>query len=166
MTKARTGHIYILQYMLLYLAVYILSVSASFLLKTVVNMPSRKLNSVQTEVCIKLQKLKKTTTYIQHIKCIYTIYIYKFKGVIWCFLKIIIWCNRISWHALMFKKHIIFQMLYIIEVPLCPASVIHVIFYKAPPSDKSSLLWLANWPSALWLAEDRKCNSPFHNREL
>ncbi len=33
------------------------------------------------------------------------------------FLKIIIlciWCNRICWHALMFKKHIIFQILYII----------------------------------------------------
>ncbi len=36
------------------------------------------------------------------------------KGVIWCFfIKIIIlcvWCNRIFWHALMFKKHIIFQI--------------------------------------------------------
>ncbi len=54
----------------------------------------------------------------------------------------------------MFKKHIIFQILYIIVVPLCPASL--VVFYKAPPSNKCSLLWLANWPSALWLAEHHK----------
>ncbi len=32
----------------------------------------------------------------------------------------------------------------------------HLVFYKAPPSDKHSLLWLANWPSALWLAEHHK----------
>ncbi len=56
----------------------------------------------------------------------------------------------------MFKKHIIFQILYIIVVPLCPASLKRVIFYKAPPSDKDSLLWLANWHSALWLAEHHK----------
>ncbi len=30
------------------------------------------------------------------------------------------------------------------------------VLYKAPPSDKHSLLWLANWPSALWLAEHHK----------
>ncbi len=38
-----------------------------------------------------------------------------FKGVMVLFLKIIIlciWCNRICWHALMFKKHIICQILY------------------------------------------------------
>ncbi len=29
-------------------------------------------------------------------------------------------------------------------------------FYKIPPSDKQSLLWLANWPRALWLAEHHK----------
>ncbi len=52
----------------------------------------------------------------------------------------------------MFKKHI-FQMLYIIVVPLCPA------FYKVPPSDKHRLLWLANWHSALWLAEHHKQES-------
>ncbi len=62
------------------------------------------------------------------------------KIIIWC-----IWCNRICWHALMFKKHIIFQILYIIVVPLCPASLNHVVFYKAPPSNKCCLLWLANW---------------------
>ncbi len=56
----------------------------------------------------------------------------------------------------MFKKHIIFQILYIIVGPLCPASLKRVVFYKAPPSDKLSLLWLANWPSALWLAEHHK----------
>ncbi len=55
----------------------------------------------------------------------------------------------------MFKKHIIFQILYIIVVPLCLASLKR-IFYKAPPSDKHSLLWLASWHSALWLAEHHK----------
>ncbi len=89
------------------------------------------------------------------------------------FLKIIIlciWCNRICWHALMFKKHSIFQILYIIVGPLCPASLKRFVFYKVPPSDKHSLLWLANWHSAFWLVEHhkprRKCNTPFHNREL
>ncbi len=55
----------------------------------------------------------------------------------------------------MFKKHIVFQILYIIVSPLCPASLKRVIFYKAP-SDKRSLLWLASWHSALWLAEHHK----------
>ncbi len=59
----------------------------------------------------------------------------------------------------MFKKHIIFQILYIILGPLCPASLKHFVFYKVPPSDKRSLLWLASWPSALWLAEHRKHKS-------
>ncbi len=67
-------------------------------------------------------------------------------------------------------KNIIFQILYIIVVPLCPASLRRIVFNKAPPSDKHSLLWLANWPSALWLAEHIKHTSemyaPFHNREL
>ncbi len=48
----------------------------------------------------------------------------------------------------MFKKHIIFQILYIIVGPLCPASLKRFVFYK----DKRSLLSLANWHSALWLA--------------
>ncbi len=76
------------------------------------------------------------------------------KGSYDAILKIIIlciWCNRICWHALMFKKHIIFQILYIIVVPLRPTSLKCVVFYKAPSSNKCSLLWLANWPSALWL---------------
>ncbi len=54
-------------------------------------------------------------------------------------------------------------------VHYCRSSMPLLVFYKAPPS-KHSLLWLANWSSALWLAEHhkpcRKCNSPFHNREL
>ncbi len=50
------------------------------------------------------------------------------------------------------KKHILFQILYIIVGPLCPT----LVFYKAPPSDKHSLLWLASWHSALWLAEHHK----------
>ncbi len=59
----------------------------------------------------------------------------------------------------MFKKRIIFQILYIIVVPLCPASLKRVIFYKASPSDKRSLLWLASWHSVLWLAEQHKHES-------
>ncbi len=31
-----------------------------------------------------------------------------------------------------------------------------LVFYKAPPSDKCSLLWLASWHSAMWLAEHHK----------
>ncbi len=50
------------------------------------------------------------------------------------------------------KKNIIFQILYIIVGPLCPS----LVFYKAPPSDKQSLLWLANWTRTLWLAEHDK----------
>ncbi len=53
------------------------------------------------------------------------------------------------------SKNIIFQILYIIVGPLCPASLKHFILYKVPPSDKRSLLWLANWPSALWSAEHK-----------
>ncbi len=59
------------------------------------------------------------------------------KGSYDAIIKIIIlciWCNRICWHALMFKKHIIFQILYIIVVPLCPSSLKTHVFYKAPPS--------------------------------
>ncbi len=56
------------------------------------------------------------------------------------------------------KKHY-FQILYIIVVPLCPVSLKRFVFYKAPPSDKHSLLWLASWPSALWLAEHHKHES-------
>ncbi len=56
----------------------------------------------------------------------------------------------------MLKKHIIFQTLYIIVGPLCPASLKLIVFYKAPLSNKHSLLWLASWPSALWLAEHHK----------
>jgi len=59
----------------------------------------------------------------------------------------------------MFKKHIIFQILYIILGPLFPAFLKCIIFYKVPPSDKHSLLWLANWPSALWLADHGKHSS-------
>ncbi len=31
------------------------------------------------------------------------------------------------------------------------ASLKRLVFYKVPPSDKHSLLWLASWHSALWL---------------
>ncbi len=79
-------------------------------------------------------------------------YAHILKGSYYAFLKIIIlcfWCNRICWNALMFKKHIIFQTLYIIVGPLCPASFKCFVFCKVPPSDKHGLLWLANWHSAL-----------------
>ncbi len=56
----------------------------------------------------------------------------------------------------MFKKHFIIQILYIIVVPLRPASLKRIVFYKAPPSNKHSLLWLASWHSALWLSEHHK----------
>ncbi len=50
-------------------------------------------------------------------------------------------------------------MLYIIVGLLCPAFLKHFIFYKVPPSDKCSLLWLASWHRALWLAEHHKHSS-------
>ncbi len=43
-------------------------------------------------------------------------------------------------------------------------------FLQSPSFRQASLLWLANWHSALWLAEHhkprRKFNTPFHNHEL
>ncbi len=59
----------------------------------------------------------------------------------------------------MFKKHIIFQILYIYCRSSMPRLSQTVVFSKAPPSDKRSLLWLANWHSALWLAQHRKHTS-------
>ncbi len=69
------------------------------------------------------------------------------------------------------NKHYVLT-LYIIVGPLCPASLKRFIFYQVPPSDKHSLLWLANWHRALWLAEHHNhsleiYNAPlYHNREL
>ncbi len=40
-----------------------------------------------------------------------------------------------------------------------PPSLKRVVFYKAPPSNKCSLLWLANRPNALWFAEHHKHTS-------
>ncbi len=40
----------------------------------------------------------------------------------------------------MFKKHIIFQILYIIVGPLCPASLKLFVFFKVPPSEVQSAL--------------------------
>ncbi len=45
------------------------------------------------------------------------------------------------------KNTFFFQILYIIVVPICPASLKRVVFYKAPPSDKCSY-WPAD-PGAL-----------------
>ncbi len=49
-----------------------------------------------------------------YLKWLYNAFL---KIIIWC-----IWCNIICWHAFMFKKHIIFQILYIIVSPLSNAS--------------------------------------------
>ncbi len=94
------------------------------------------------------------------------------KGSYDAILKIIIlcvWCNRICWHALMLK-HFFFKHCTLLYVLYASPLSNMAVFYKAPPSDKCSLLWLANRPSALWLAEHHKprlrCNTPFHNREL
>ncbi len=66
-------------------------------------------------------------------------------------------CTRTPAHwTLSVKKHIIFKILYIIVGTLCPISLKRLVFYKVPPVDKHSLLWLANWPSELWLAEHHK----------
>ncbi len=59
----------------------------------------------------------------------------------------------------MFKKHIIFQIRYIIVVNLYPDYLKRVIFYKTPPFDRQSLFWLASWSSALWLSEHHKRTS-------
>ncbi len=56
----------------------------------------------------------------------------------------LVWYNRICWHALMFIKHIIFQILYIIVGPLCPT------LSNASFSTKSLLLTSAvcsDWPT-------------------
>ncbi len=93
------------------------------------------------------------------------------KGSYDAFLKILlcIWHNRICWQDLMFRKYIIFQIMYISVRPLCPASLKHFVFYKVPPSDKHSLLWLASWQCVVigWTpSTSRKCNAPFHYCEL
>ncbi len=72
----------------------------------------------------------------------------------------------------MLKKHIIFQILYIIVGPPCPASLKRFVFYKVPPSDTHSLLcdWLLIGQMAQCIVIGHKprgkCNAPFHNREL
>ncbi len=75
------------------------------------------------------------------------------------FLKIIIWCIRICWHALMFKKHIIFQIMYIIVGPLCPASLKRFIFYKAQSALIGQLtqdIVIGRTPQAAWWASALK----------
>ncbi len=57
------------------------------------------------------------------------------------------------------KKKYIYQILYIIVGALCPASLKRFVFYKVPPCDKRSLLWLASSHSALWLDEHHKHES-------
>ncbi len=83
------------------------------------------------------------------------------KIIIWC-----IWCNRICWHALMFKKHIVFQILYIIVGPLSNASFStkSLLPTSAVCSDWPTDPEHCDWPNTA--STRRKCNAPFHNREL
>ncbi len=60
---------------------------------------------------------------------LYFVYLVNMNNVLKCFIV---------------QKNIIFQILYIIV-----ASLKRFIVYKVPPSDKCSLLLLANWHSAL-----------------
>ncbi len=71
----------------------------------------------------------------------------------------------------MFKKHIIFSntVHYIILGPLCPASLKHAIFYKAPPSDKRLSALIGQLTQSIVMSTtsmSRKWNAHFHNREL
>ncbi len=43
-------------------------------------------------------------------------------------------------YVVKFKKHIIFHILYIIVVPLCPAFLKRIDFYKAHHSEKRGVL--------------------------
>ncbi len=63
-----------------------------------------------------------------------------------------------------------FSILYVNVGPLCPASLKSLVFYKAPPSDSAVC---SDWPAdpvhCDWMnttSTSRKCNAPFHNREL
>ncbi len=50
----------------------------------------------------------------------------------------------------MFKKHIIFQILYIIIGPLCPASLKRFVFYEVPTSENILDLWAVDiWQTVL-----------------
>ncbi len=84
-----------------------------------------------------------------------------FKGSYDAILKTIILC--------MYKKHIIFQILCIIVVTLCPAPLKRVVSIK-PLLPTSAVC--SDWPtdtvhcdypntSTRW-----KCNTPYHNHEL
>ncbi len=63
------------------------------------------------------------------------------KNIILC-----IWCNAMCLCSLMFKKHIIIHILYIIVAPLCSIFLKRVDFYKAHHSEKRGMLWLASYP--------------------
>jgi len=90
---------------------------------------------------------------------------YYVKGSYDAILKIItlcIWCNRICCHALMFKKHI-FQILYIIVGPLCPASLKCFVLYKAPPSDKHKSALIGQLTRCIVISRTPQArNAPFH----
>ncbi len=68
----------------------------------------------------------------------------------------------------MFKKHIIFQILYIIVGPLCPASLKCFFSTKSlfptSCSDWPTGTVHCDWPNTA--STHRKCNAPFHNRSF
>ncbi len=70
----------------------------------------------------------------------------------------------------MFKKHIIFQILYIIVVPLCPASLKRIVFYKAPPSKRAQSALIGQLTQSIVIGRTPQARvgnvAPFHNRKL
>ncbi len=95
------------------------------------------------------------------------------KGSYDAILKIIIlciWCNRICWHALIFKKHIIFSN----TVHYCISSMPRLSqmrrFLQSPSfrQAQSALIGLSwpvhcDWPNTT--STGRKCNFSYNNRE-
>ncbi len=109
------------------------------------------------------QKLKMVLPWLRCIDIAFPS-IYSLKGSYDAFLKIIIWCNRICWHALMFKKHIIFQILYIIVGLPLSFSTKSLLPTSTVCSDWPTDPVHCDWPNTA--STRRKCNAPFHNREL
>ncbi len=95
------------------------------------------------------------------------------KGSYDAFLKIIIlciWCNRICWHALMFKKTLFSNTVHYCR-PSMPRLSQTLRFLQSPSFRQSTVC--SDWPTGTvhcdWpntASTSRKCNAPFHNREL
>ncbi len=81
--------------------------------------------------------------------------IFDVKGVVDCFflgLIVFMGCSLTCIYA-SFLKNIIFHIIYLYSTPLYPFSYKHADDFLAPPSEISNGLWLASWPSVLWLAK-------------